>query len=498
VDLPKEVLDRIWRGAHPTRAGDILYVPAGWNFLSGGISHSVPWPYMQRVPMVWYGPGVIRQGGKVDRPVTSADVAPTLASLTGVSFETPDGAPMEEVLEPDRQRPRLVVVFVWDAGGRYVLDLWPDRWPNLARMMREGTWYEHATVGSSPSTTAPIHATIGTGTFPRTHGVLDNYIRFEDGRVGDPWSQGPGGMLVPTFADVYEEATNHQANLGLLSTVRWHLGMMGHGRQGDPGSRQLAVLREASGDSGKEGIEWGLQEVEAEYYRFPEYIRDLPPLSSYLEAVDRSDGTLDGTWMGHPFDELRGGFHSPARIPYQQRAVEEIVRREGFGADDDTTDLLFINSKLIDEVGHADTASGEEMGEAIRAQDAGLPPLIEMLDRLVGRGRWALLITADHGHTADPAVTGGFRVSTAEMERTISGLFESDGVVERIRPSWMFVDAKALRREDGTLADLSTFIDDMNQAHVTPDPSTLSTNDRGRRVFAQALPLELLNTYTGG
>ena len=44
--------------------------------------------------------------------------------------------------------------------------------------------------------------------------------------------------------------------------------------------------------------------------------------------------------------------NTPARIPWQTRLIDEVVQREGFGADD-VPDLLYINYKLIDEIGHA-------------------------------------------------------------------------------------------------------------------------------------------------
>jgi hypothetical protein len=486
--LPKEVLLRVWRGAHPTRAGEMVYVPAGWNFMDGGISHSVPWPYMQRVPMLWYGPGIIRSEGRVARPVTSADVASTLGLLTRHRFDAPDGEPMEEILEPDAEPPRLVIVFVWDGAGRYVLDLWPDDWPNLGRLTSKGTWYENATVGSSPSTTAPIHATMGTGAFPRRHGVLDSYIRFEDGVVGDSWSRGPGAFLLPTFADDYGEATRHRARIGALASLAWHLGMMGGGRAAHPRSTQLAVLRQGTNDTGAEGARWSLPDSAADYYRFPAYLDGLPPVDTYIPEADASDGTVDGTWMGHPFEELRSGFHSPARIPFHQRAIEEVILREGFGRDE-ITDLLFVNSKFIDGVGHRYTATGAEMGAAVRAQDAALPGFLKFLDRTVGRGRWALLLTADHGHTASPDVSGGFRVKLPRLEALLKGLFPGGRpVVERVRPSWAFLNDAEVVRRGADLAAVSAFVTDLTKEQLAQDPSGIAASDRAQRPFAAAGP----------
>jgi predicted AlkP superfamily pyrophosphatase or phosphodiesterase len=481
------VLERVWRGIHPTRAGEVVWVPAGYNFLDGGISHAVPWPYMQRVPMVWYGPGVIRAQGRVNRWVTAADVAPTLARLVGFDFEAPDGEPMEEILEPGAEPPRLVVVFVWDGSGRYVLDLWPRAWPNLRSLLSLGTSFENATAGSSPPTTAPIHSTLGTGAFPRLHGVLDNWIRFDDGRVADPWSRGPAGLLLPTVADQYEEVAAQRPLIGTFATLAWHLGMMGHGTQYSSSSRQIAVLRQSGADTGAEGVEWGLPGSQEDYFRFPEYVRDLPPISSYFRDVDASDGTVDGKWMGHEFEELKSGFHTPARVPYQGRAIEEVILREGFGQDE-VPDLLFLNSKLIDEIGHLFTASAPEMGAAIRAQDAGLPRFIDYLNRQVGEGRWAMLLTADHGHTAHPDVTGATRIKVSVLEDRFAALFGDEPVVERVRTAWMFVDQAKLRRLGHDLTGLAAYVADLTQGEVVQDLTTVPQSERDKRAFAAALP----------
>ena len=78
---------------------------------------------------------------------------------------------------------------VWDAVGRDVLARHPDAWPTLASMIEDGAWYESATVGSSPSQTAQVHATIGTGAFPRTHGLVAHRFRV-DGELVTPWGEG--------------------------------------------------------------------------------------------------------------------------------------------------------------------------------------------------------------------------------------------------------------------------------------------------------------------
>lgn len=66
--------------------------------------------------------------------------------------------------------PTHVVVIVIDGARPDYLDLTPM--PNLRRLTREGTSYTRAWVGQMISNTPPAHATLATGTLPRTNGVI--------------------------------------------------------------------------------------------------------------------------------------------------------------------------------------------------------------------------------------------------------------------------------------------------------------------------------------
>ena len=489
--VPREILERVHNGYFPAMSGDIVTVPLGFNYFDGGISHSTALGYTQDIPMVWYGPGVIPGPRTVTRAVTSADQAPTLAAITGLTeFEAPDGVPMDEVIDPGAPRPKLIVTFVWDAAGTYVLGLWPDKWPNLKRLMSEGVTYTKATVGSAPSSTAPVHATMGTGAFPRRHGILDNVQRFPDGNIGDPWTPGPSSMLLPTFADYYGAALGDRVEIGTFATLNWHLGMMGTSTAFDDGKRQLAVLRERGGDEGAEGISWGLSDTQAEYYRFPDYLNDLPDITAYYGVADAADGAMDGKWRGHDIASLKGGFDTPARVPYMDRGIQEVIRREGFGHHEGT-DLLFINSKLIDEVGHLFTASSPEMGDCILAQDANLPGFIEFLDRQVGKGQWVLLVTADHGHSADKDVTGAFPIKVDAVEEHMAQAFPSGDnipVVARTRPGWSFVDFTELERGAYTLDQLAAGFRGLTEAETAGEEDRVSPDEAEKRVLMTSFP----------
>ena len=108
------------------------------------------------------------------------------------------------------------MTFVIDGGGWNVLQEFPDAWPNLRRLMRR------ARTSGTRSTVVPrghgsAHATIGTGAFPRTHGITGHNLR--DGTkvrkaYGDPGRANPDDLLVPTLADLWSEATDDRADRG--------------------------------------------------------------------------------------------------------------------------------------------------------------------------------------------------------------------------------------------------------------------------------------------
>ena len=89
-------------GDRPERSGQIVVVPQEPNFLGSNFPHSGPWDYLQDVPLLWYGPGVIPALGSVDRPVTIADIAPTEAELLGFDFDAPDGHALPQIPAPER------------------------------------------------------------------------------------------------------------------------------------------------------------------------------------------------------------------------------------------------------------------------------------------------------------------------------------------------------------------------------------------------------------
>jgi predicted AlkP superfamily pyrophosphatase or phosphodiesterase len=493
-----EVLLRTWRGVMLGRSGDIQIVPYEWAFVHGGLTHATPFDYTQDVPVVIVGPGYVRPG-VYDRPITLADVAPTQAALLKSSFPTPDGQAQAQALLPTAERPlpRLLITLVWDSGGWDVLDRWPNAWPYLRSLAEDAALFTDVTVGASPTNTPVAHATIGTGTFPMRHGFVDEYIRLNE-KLQKPNANGPAFLVDPTLADVYDRAHGNRPIVGAIATLAAHVMMMSHGSQWGGGDRDIAVTREKefAPTAGAESEQWNLTAAMAPFYDLPAYVNDLPPVTAYVRKLDQSDGALDGKWRTNDIDQLAHGFDTPARTPYQTALIREVVAREGFG-DDDVPDLLYLNYKAIDTIGHLFSADSFEMADAVAWQDDALRELVAFLDDEVGAGRWVMTILADHGTQRDPEVSGTFLIDIDRLEDQVATAFDADRdrvpLVEKVRPTEIWLDTDELRDNGFTLVEVSDFLMHLTQADTVranqePQPGRADTE-----VFSAALPSTLLS-----
>lgn len=490
-----EVLLRTWRGIMPGRSGNLQIISHFPDYIGAGLTHSSPFDYTQEVPLFLYGPGYIKPGTYA-KPVTLADLAPTTGALLQFPFDAPDGTAQTEALVPGRPLPKLIVTLVWDSGGMDVLNAWPKDWPYLHSIMGDGAWFTDATVGASPSNTPTGHAMIGTGAFPADNGMVDEYLKVNN-RIQKPNANGPAFMVLPTIADLYDHAMGNEPLVGGLASLSAHIMMIGHGSQWNGGDKDIAVTREkedATTGGNDSAVKWNLTSGMAPFYEMPKYVNTLPPIDRFNQELDRMDGAIDGKWRDNSIEQFNKGFDTPARTPFQTQLFEKVISQEGFGADA-VPDLLYLNYKAIDVIGHAFSANGIEMSDALRIQDQHLKILIDFLNRTVGKGSWVMALTADHGTNLNPAVSGAFQIDTGSIEDLLNQRFD-DGddvpLIEKFRTTEFWLNEDELKQSGADLVDVSNFLLSLTESQTFKpgnDPLPGRQNDP---VFSGAFPSSIL------
>ena len=497
--LPDDYLLQTQRGYFEPRSGQIAILPKTPAYMAsggGGWSHSGPWPYLQDVPLVFYGPGVIEEPAEVDRPVTLADVAPTIMTMLRGSIQTDDGESLDEAVRfsgrmLSKPRPKLIVTIVWDGGGWNTLRRWPDSWPNLARLMEEGVSFTEATVGSSPSVTPAVHTTLGSGVFPHNHGITGVPMRDEEGVVVDAFLKGESSRFiqVPTIAERWDEQNGQKALVGMFGYEPWHLGMIGQGAEREGGDKDDAFWLDV------ETNEWI---TNADHYRLPPSVEESEGLEGDITELDAADGEIDRAWRGHEIlDDPTRTEETPAFVKYHGRTMMKMIEEEGYG-EDEVTDLLFTNFKQIDRVGHYFNMSSEEVRDVLEETDRQLGELVEFLDEEVGRESWVMIVTADHGQQPDAGEIEGYGIDPREVEADIRDEFGD--VVRAVWPTEIFLLEDKMEDLGVTVEEIARFVGDYRLADNTQRPDML-VGGAGRfhsqdRIFSMAIPARMLPTLT--
>ena len=493
-DLGSEYLELVTRSYNAERMGDVqlLVTPfSSSNYPQESrslepndprSSHAVPWMYGERVPIVVWSPGRIEPQDHTER-VTLADLAPTTAALIGFDeFRAADGRVLPGIpsVTPPVQ-PRLVVTFVIDGGGWNVLRRWPDAWPNLKRLMREGATYRNAISGSFPAVTAATHATIGTGAFPRTHGITGHNVRRAGGPVkawGEPGNIDPSFLLEPTLADRWTDWTQNEAWVGEIGYQVWHVGLLGHG--GRPlGRAPVGVFWDEDGGGG-----W--KPHHPTRYRLPNVSPGLDRLAELTAGWDPPPPS--------PYDPTgkKAMCCFPPVVRYQGELIEATFDSEQLGQDE-VPDLLYLNFKAPDYAGHVYNMDDGRQAEVLGAVDAEIGRLAALLTQRFGDGRSVLIVTADHGQCPEIDANGGVRIDPIQLEEDINDEFGTSvfGLVQMVAPSEVYLDPKALVDAGLSDRDVAAFLADYRYGdNIGPyvRPAAVRDDRLDERSFAAVLP----------
>ena len=408
-------LEQFARAYFPGRTGQIVLVPREGHIITKRgpaqhFMHGSPWPYDSRIPFFFYGPRFIRQGTYAE-PVVQQDMAPTLAELLGVAMPaTSVGRSQGTILKARTDPPRLVLLAVLDGMRPDYFDRHAAVLPTLDRLRRQGAWFSNARLNSLPTITSLGHATVATGADPRVHGIVANaFYDWVTGRPADAYpGLSPRHLMALTLADVWNIRTKGRAIIvGQGSVSRAAIPLAGHGG---------CVLNGRPVIAASYNPERGEWETNGECFRLPDYLKD--------QNVRRLWEGTDGRWMGHPIatsDDVRG---SALFSRFETDALKLMIEREPVGADE-ITDLMLVNLKTADYVGHRYGPDSPELAATLAALDRDLGELIAAIEAKVGRDRYVLAVTADHGMPSEPDPRKGqLRVYTEDIVKLIHDRFD--------------------------------------------------------------------------
>jgi predicted AlkP superfamily pyrophosphatase or phosphodiesterase len=164
--------------------------------------------------------------------------------------------------------------------------------------------------------------------------------------------------------------------------------------------------------------------------------------------------------MGHDIANPNAFRASSLFQRFEGEALVTVANNEAFGADA-VTDLLMVNMKGPDYVGHAYGPDSPEMKEEMAELDRQMTRLLDILGRKAGPNGLLVAVTADHGMPREPAA--GRRHYTDDIVKRINDRF--DPVEKKIVTYYgdaannqIYVDTDRLGTLGFSLTDVATLL----------------------------------------
>ncbi|MCH7977394.1 MAG: alkaline phosphatase family protein [Acidobacteria bacterium] len=377
------------------------------------------------------------------------------------------------------QAPRLVVIIVIDQLRSDYLTRFRSRFGpgGFNRLLREGSVFANCQYGYAATATAPSHAVLATGAYPRHNGIVGNswYDRERGRRIAAAADE--TYPLVRSFvagrflAGSPEESSRGASPWALEGTTLGDELRLSNG--GD--SRVVAVSMKDraavfAGGKNPNAVFWF--DVAAEGFLTSSYY--TASLPGWLVQFN-SDHSLE-TYAGKQWNPLEGGaferrleleqgpegrekfwfdfgatpFASQLQFDLAEAAVEAYQLGE-----DQAADLLWIALSSPDYLGHQvgpDSALIEDMFLRI---DRQMEEFFSFLDRRVGLQNVILGLSSDHGvaplpEQAQAARLGGGRIDsqklTGEINEALVLRFGREDWIESYVFPWIYLNHEAMER----------------------------------------------------
>jgi hypothetical protein len=294
---------------------------------------------------------------------------------------------------------------------------------------------------------------IGTGAYPAQHGLTSNEF-WHNGKAGDTYVfRGPEGsapyfMMSPTLGDVWLKKTENKALLlSYCYADRAALGMGGHGNFYSGNKKPWVYFLNA---------ETGEVTTNTRHYEIPASAKG-ETLGAFAARQPEAKG-----WMGHTLKRAKDFIPSPVLPRWEAEHLSRVIQAEPFGADD-VTDLIYVTLKSTDSTGHAYGQESLEIAEVLAEQDRQFARLFDLLVKKVGRENLVVALTADHGGSPLPELSGGTRLLETQLLGDLNRRFDrvDDGqpVAQFVSGTQLWFDENQLAASGATLDDVKRYLE---------------------------------------
>jgi predicted AlkP superfamily pyrophosphatase or phosphodiesterase len=329
------------------------------------------------------------------------------------------------------EAPRLIVLAVVDQFRADYVDMYSRQWSRgLKRLLDDGAVFTNAAYTYGGTVTCPGQFTIGTGTVPAVHGMVwnswyDRDLRRSVACVTDPdvksvpfgggagrEAHSPRNSRALAFADELRAKAGRPAQIVSVSMKPRSAISLG----GRPSPTTVVVWEEDHGvwatSSAYTATPW--PDVDA-FVRAHPINADFEATWSRLLPEDRYIGPDDapgeatpGTWSrvfphrlesktGKPDNVFVSAWErSPFADAYVLGLATYLLDQRKLGRSAGT-DLLTFSLTSLDTVGHEYGPRSHEVQDVLARVDAGLGQLFDTLDASIGRGRYVVALSSDHG-----------------------------------------------------------------------------------------------------
>ncbi|RYZ22376.1 MAG: alkaline phosphatase family protein [Chitinophagaceae bacterium] len=345
------------------------------------------------------------------------------------------------------ERPALVVGLVVDQMRWDYLYRFADRYgaDGFRRLLREGFSCENTFIPYTPTYTAPGHTCVYTGSVPSLHGIISNtwwdrsvdttMYCTEDKSVqgvgsNSAWGQmSPKNMWANTITDELRLATNFRnKTIAIALKDRGAILPGGHTANQAYWFDNSARGWITSTYYGKELPSW-VKTFNAR--ALPDaYLKNnwntLYPIGTYKQSstdAQRWEGVQPGggNTFPHIMDTLRGNTSmdafrtSPWGNTYTFEFAKAAVSAESLGKGA-FTDFLTVSLSSPDYIGHTFGPNSIEAEDCFLRLDREIAAFLKFLDANVGKGKYLLFLTADHGAAHAPGFAAEHKLPAGRVD----------------------------------------------------------------------------------